>query len=180
MRFIILSFLFLCSCQQAPTKAITETVNPLKQDFVLLDTRTALEFESFSVSGSAHIWWEDFLVRSEGVQKKSSSKYRIDNLEKIIERLASRGVSPTKVIILVGARADAIENLKWNWLLKSLEIRNIKMLSLDQAKSQFAGRRGRPESQSPWKLSQSEDFQNEFILSYSQSCFIKFSAQDCR
>lgn len=180
MRIFLLAFLFLCSCQQRPTKAITETVNPLKQDFVLLDTRAALDFESFSVSGSTHIWWEDFLVRSEGVQKKSGSRYKLDDLEKIIERLASRGVSPIKEIILIGTTADSVENLKWNWLLKSLEIRDIKRISLNQAKTQFAGRRGRPDSEVSWKLTQSEDFQKEFILNFSQKCFIQFSVSDCK
>lgn len=171
--------LFMLSCQQAPTKAMTETVNPMKADVVLLDTRTAFDFESFHVSGSMNIWWEDFLVRRESNQRASKKIYKLDDLEKVIERLASQRVGPYKTIILIGRTKDSAENLKWQWLLKNLELRDIKLLSLEQAKEQFPGRRSRSDSLDSWKLTKSEVLQKELILEAADKCFLNFSSKDC-
>ena len=62
MKFIYLLFLLIFSCQQKMTKAIEESADVFAPRTVLIDTRSALDFQSFHIKGSSNLLVEDFLI----------------------------------------------------------------------------------------------------------------------
>lgn len=167
------------SCQQKPTKAISETAQVFEKKAVLIDTRNPFQFESFHIEGSQNLWSEDFLVL---INPKKKTRILDPDLAQTVERLASKGIHPDKTIILLNGKADAIENKKWKWLLSYLEIKNIELRSLNDLKKSSQGQNNRfakPEPQKSWKLLTSEDFQKDLVLKKSPQCFLSWSAKIC-
>lgn len=120
-----LMVVFLGACQMAPTKIKTEVGGPA-ENTVLVDTRSSLEFSTYHVSGSVHLNTSDFLI----LKNANTQQRQFDpDLEQTIERLAKRGISPDKKIILISNKKDSEENQKWNWLLNKVEVKNVQMIS---------------------------------------------------
>jgi rhodanese-related sulfurtransferase len=174
MKYII-AFLFsvmITGCQQKPTTALEESADIFEAHTVLIDTRSALDFQSFHIKGSSNLLVEDFLILKNPVAKPKNQKRIFDsNLINVIERLATRGINPTKKIYLMGASKDSIENKKWLWLLNNLEITEVSLHSVDQIRKIKNGKFAEITAASPWTLKSNLDFQKEFILNKAQVCF---------
>ena len=103
---VIFAFLLVSTmvgCQQAPTTALEESVDVFAARTVLVDTRSALDFNSFNIKGSTHLLVDDFVVlRNPLAKPKNQKRYFDSNLNNMIERLARRGIHPSKKIILIG------------------------------------------------------------------------------
>ena len=178
-KIIVLSFLILfVGCQSKPTRVLEETVNVFAKDSVMIDTRSAFEYASFHIEGSANLSTSDFLILKD--PKKKS--YVMDpDLAQTIERLAKRGIAPEKKIYLLGNRADSPENKKWQWLLKNLEVEDVVLVEFSEFRKDFKnGRYAQAKSERPWYLKSSEEFQKEFIIKKSKDCFVKWSDTLCK
>jgi 3-mercaptopyruvate sulfurtransferase SseA len=172
--------IFFLGCQQKPTRALEESVNVFNRPVLLLDTRRSLDYVFYHVSGANNVWWQDFVSLDPKTQNRRKRRYIFDkDLTSVIERLAHRGVSPEKTIYLIGYKKDSTENKRWSWLLKLLEISDVKMISMDEARKKFAGRRADPEKENPWALKTSIEFQYEFIINKAQDCFLNFLDSKC-
>ena len=156
----------LGGCQSKPTKVIEESVNVFSTNAVLVDTRSAFLFASFHIEGSVNLNTTDYLV----LQNPKKKIYSLDpDLSQTIERLSRRGIAPFKKIILLSETPNSLENKKWQWLLKNLEVDDIVLMSLDEFKKSYKNRRfGEPNSEEPWTLKASPELQNEFILKKSK------------
>lgn len=178
---LLLGFLFLVACQQKPTRAIEESVNVFDRPIVLLDTRRSLDYASFHVSGSKDLWWQDFVTLDQKTANSRKRKYFFEkDLVPLVERLANRGVSPLKTVYLIGYKQDSTENKRWAWLLKLLEVQDIKLISQDEARKKFPGHRADPTVEKPWTLKTSIEFQYEFIINKAQDCFLSFDDLKCK
>lgn len=172
MKFIYLSFLLIFSCQQKMTKAIEESADVFAPRTVLIDTRSALDFQSFHIKGSSNLLVEDFLILKNPLASVKNQKRSFDsNLINVIERLASRGIHPNKRIYLMGDKKDSIENKKWQWLLNNLDIKEVILSSVDQIRKIKNGKFSELAAEKPWALSLSPVLQKEFILNRAQICF---------
>lgn len=173
---LIVALLFISAvvgCQQAPTTALEESVDVFAARTVLVDTRSALDFNSFNIKGSTNLLVDDFVVLQNPLAKpKNQKRYFDSNLKNMIERLARRGIHPSKKIILIGSKKDSIENKKWKWMMNSLEISEVSLYSLDQVRKIRHGNFAEIEAEQPWELKLSEAEQKEFILSKAQKCFV--------
>jgi hypothetical protein len=168
----LLAGLFV-GCQMAPTTALEESVDVFAARTVLVDTRSALDFNSFNIKGSTNLLVDDFVVLQNPLAKpKNQKRYFDSNLKNMIERLARRGIHPSKKIILIGTKKDSIENKKWKWMLNNLEISEVSMYSLDQVRKIKHGNFAEVEAEQPWEMKLSSDEQKEFILNKAQKCFI--------
>lgn len=181
MQRLLLLFIGLAlgACQQAPTKIAEESAQVFEKKAVLIDTRNPFIFESFHIEGSQNLWWEDFLILT---QPKKRTRVLDPDLQQTVERLASKGIHPSKTIVLLNDRADAIENKKWKWLLSYLEIKNIELKSVSELKKSIKGQNNRfakAEPQSPWKLLTSEDFQKDLVMKKAQKCFLQWNEKSC-
>lgn len=177
--FLLFIVLVLGACQQAPTKMAEESAQVFEKKAVLIDTRNPFIFESFHIEGSQNLWWEDFLILT---QPKKRVRVLDPDLQQTVERLASKGIHPSKTIILLNDRADAIENKKWKWLLSYLEIKNIELKSVSELKKSIKGQNNRfakAEPQSPWKLLTSEDFQKDLVTKKASKCFLQWNEKSC-
>lgn len=176
--FMVFGFLF--SCQQKPTRAIEESVNVFDRPIVLLDTRRSLDYSSYHISGAKDLWWQDFVTVDVKSSNKRKRKYFFEkDLTPLIERLANRGVAPEKTVYLIGYKQDSTENKRWAWLLKLLDVQDVKMISMDEARKKFTGRRAEPASEKPWTLKTSIEFQYEFIINKASECFMAFDDAKC-
>lgn len=165
-------------CQAQPTKVIEESVDVFADRTVLVDTRDAFLYQSFHISGSVNLNSSEFIVL-----KNPKTKKRIfdPDLAQTIERLARRGISPDRHVILISERADDIENKKWRWLLNGLEIEDVTLISMDDFKKKFKMKSyAEAARQEPWVLKMSENLQKELILKKAQSCFVNWSEKNCR
>lgn len=177
-KIIALIFvILLVGCQNNPTKVLEETVNVFAKDSVMIDTRSAFEYASFHIEGSANLNTRDYLV----LQNPKKKTYVMDaDLTQIVERLARRGITPEKTIYLMGSKADSVENKKWQWLLKSLEVEDIYLVSFEEFRKDHKNKKfAKSQPERPWPLKSSEEYQKEFIIKKSKDCFVKWSEKLC-
>lgn len=178
--FLVL-FGFLFSCQQKPTRTIEESVNVFDRPIVLLDTRRSLDYSSYHISGAKDLWWQDFVIVDAKTSNSRKRKYFFEkDMTALIERLANRGLSPEKTVYLIGYKQDSTENKRWSWLLKLLDIQDVRLISMDAARKKFTGRRAEPGVEKPWALKTSFEFQDEFIIKKASECFIAFDDDKCK
>ena len=176
----VILFMIFAGCQQKPTKIIEESAEPFEKNRVLLDTRSALDFASFHIEGSQNLLVEDFLILTNPMAKKRSQKRILDpDLAQVIERLAHKGVAPDKVIFLVGAPKDSVNNKKWKWLLNRLEIDDVRFATIEEISKIKNGRFAAAEKMRPWTLKMSEVLQKELIYKKSADCFVGWSEKKC-
>jgi 3-mercaptopyruvate sulfurtransferase SseA len=165
-------FVFLGACQMAPTKIKTE-VGRSVENIVLVDTRSSLEYSTYHLSGSVHLSTSDFLI----LKNVNTQQRQFDpDLEQTIERLAKRGISPNKKIVLISNKKDSEENQKWNWLLKKIQVKNIQLLSLDEyikANSPLVPK-PQPERNEVWSVDNKSE-----ILKQASSCFVNWNSKSC-
>ena len=104
---LVLLSLVILSCQQKPTRISEESAQVFDSRVVLIDTRSALNYESFHIEGSENLLVDDFLIL-----KNPKSKTRIfdPDLLQTVERLANKGIHPSKFILLIGDKEDSIDN----------------------------------------------------------------------
>lgn len=165
-------------CQQKPTKSIEETSNSIfKVQTVLVDTRTAFLFQSFHIPGSVNLVTSDFII----LKDPRTKKYILDpDLNQTIERLARKGVSPDRHIVLLSTEKNSVENKKWNWLLRNLNFEDIEMSSVDEFNLKHKNARyAEPSRADVWTIKLSEPLQNEFVIKKGVSCFVGWSDKTC-
>ena len=173
--FLQISFVFfVLGCQLKPTKLVEEVGGASEEILILVDTRTALEFSTYHVSGSIHLNSQDYLILSNPVKKIRTLD---PDLEQVIERLSRRGISPLKKIKLIGEKKNSLENKKWHWLLKELNISQIERMSLDEYIELNRPLRPKPEPARTdvWSVENKKK-----ILDQSTLCFSSFSDSLCR
>lgn len=173
IKALALAFILgLVGCQMKPTKTSDEAGNR-DAGRVLVDTRTSLQYESFHVAGSVHLRSDDYLVL-----QNARTKTRIldPDIEQIVERLARRGVSPQREIVLLSEKADSIENKKWNWLLLQLGVKNVVMMSLQTYREVNKGRPplSPPEKAAVWSIERPQ-----LLKAQAQQCFVAWSDEKC-
>ncbi len=173
--FVVLTGLM--GCQQAPTKALEQTTNIFAEETVLVDTRNSFLYASSHLQGSLNLVTDDFLIK----KNLKVRQYLIDpDLSQTIERLARRGIHPSKKVVLLGETKNSVENLKWAWLLKLLGVDKIQMISQGEfRKSHPNARYQDPDRAEPWILDLSPELQQEFILNKAPDCFVLWSAKKC-
>lgn len=179
VKIVALSLLILfVGCQSKPTKVIEETVNVFAKDTVMIDTRNAFDYASFHIEGSVNLSTNDYLILKDPRKKT----YAMDpDLVQTIERLAKRGIIPEKKIYLIGKQADSLENKKWQWLLKNLEVEDVVLVEFSEFRRDSKNvRYAQPKPERPWYLKTSEEFQKEFIVKKSKDCFVKWSEKQCK
>lgn len=163
---------FLFGCQTKPTKIKEESANRDKNT-VLVDTRSSFEFAGFHFSGSVNLNSESFLIL-----KNPKTKKRIldPDITQIIERLAKRGISPLKSVILISNKKDSNENKKMNWLLRKLEISDVTMMGFDEFRIINKNRvpQAPPESEPVWGV-----VDTQIILKNADQCFVNWSDENC-
>ena len=167
-----LMFFFLGACQMAPTKIKTEVGGPAEST-VLVDTRSSLEFSTYHVSGSVHLNTSDFLI----LKNANTQQRQFDpDLEQTIERLAKRGISPQKKIILISNKKDSEENQKWNWLLNKVQVTKVELTSLDEYIKANAPIRPKPqpERNEAWPVENKSE-----ILKQAATCFLNWNSSLC-
>lgn len=170
----LISILLFCGCQSAPTK-LKEEVGALAEDnVVLVDTRTALEYSTYHVSGSVHLSSQDFLILN-NVAKKT--RMLDPDLEQVVERLARRGISPLKKIKLLADKKDSIELKKWQWLLQQLSVLQVEIYGLQDYIEVNRPLRPKPEPQRAevWIVENKKN-----ILEKSKFCFVSFDVINCK
>lgn len=167
-----LILIFVGACQMAPTKIKTEVGGPV-ENTVLVDTRSSLEYSTYHVSGSVHLNSSDFLIL-----KNINTQQRLfdPDIEQTIERLAKRGISPNKKIILISNQKDSEENKKWNWLLKNIQVQNIELTSLDEYIKANSPLRPKPqpERNEVWPIHNKNE-----ILKLAPTCFVLWTPNTC-
>ena len=176
--FLLLLSLVILSCQQKPTRISEESAQVFDARVVLIDTRSALNYESFHIEGSENLLVEDFLIL-----QNPKSKIRIfdPDLAQTVERLAKKGIHPSKFIVLIGDKEDSIDNKKWKWLLSYLEISQIKTTSIDEVRKMKNPKWKKADRMPSWKLLTSEDFQNDLIKNKIPRCFsVKITKWDSK
>lgn len=184
-RFVVFAgfLVFLqAGCQHAPTTIMEETVDALYDRTVLIDTRQAFKYASYHIEGSINLETSSFLIIK---NPKSNLRQMDPDLMQTIERLARRGVTPNKNVILLSDIADDLENKKWNWLLIRLEITDVQRISIAEFKKQLVAKRrvdrfATPKSEDPWVLHTSSELLNDLILKKSQDCFVNWSDAKCK
>lgn len=172
--FLVLS---VVGCQQKPTKSIEEVSNVFRTETVLVDTRSAFLFASSHIKGSVNLETADFLLLKDPRLKK---RIFDPDLIQTIERLAKKGIHPSKKVLLLSDTKNSDENKKWTWLLRLLEIEDIESMALDDFRKQFKNARyADPDRATPWTLKLSSELQNEFIISRAPNCFVVWSLKKC-
>lgn len=177
----VLQFVVL-ACQQKPTRVLEESSNPYAMDTVLVDTRSAFQYASYHIEGSINLESASYLILKD---TRAKTRKLDPDMAQIIERLARRGLSPNKKVILLSTKASDIENKKWNWLLKNLEINDVRLSSLEDFKKELVlkklhDRFMTPSSAEPWTLHLSSEMQEELIYKKSDQCFVSWSDSKCK
>jgi hypothetical protein len=167
-----LALIIFAGCAQAPTK-VENSVGGEPVGTVLADTRSHLEYTTYHVKGSVHLSSSDFLIL-----KDARSKTRVldPDLAQTVERLANKGISPLKTVVLVSETADAVENKKWNWLLRQLGVNDVNMISLAQFRVINSHLRPMPE---PKRMPVWEIKNPKLILDNADKCFVNWSEETC-
>ncbi|MEQ1723609.1 MAG: rhodanese-like domain-containing protein [Pseudobdellovibrio sp.] len=173
-KLVLFAFaIIVAACQQAPTRFEEQTVNTYNKNVVLVDTRPAFEFATYHVPGSVNLNSSDYLIL-----KNAKTKKRVldPDLAQTVERLARRGISPLKSIVLLADKSNSEENKKWNWLLMQLGVQDVVMLPIDNYKKMNknlvpqAGAQAAP----VWTV------QNQkLILQKADLCFVTWSDANC-
>ncbi|MGZ3725335.1 MAG: rhodanese-like domain-containing protein [Pseudobdellovibrio sp.] len=166
--FLLASLLILDGCKSAPTK-LKEEVGGAADNTVLADTRSAFEFSTYHVSGSVSLNSEDFLI----LKNANDKSRKLDpDTDQIIERLARRGISPLKKVVLIAAKKDSPEAKKWEWLLRKLNVINLETTSLnDYIKNNKPLRpKPDPERTDVWMVENAPK-----LLEKSDACFVNWS-----
>ena len=185
---LVICFLFE-SCKSLPL-AGSVPVTEVKSDFqnfkddqvVYVDTRSALEYESFHIPGTVHLWWEDFLYSG---SIKSNQKFFEPELKNLVRRLALKGVQPDKQLILIHNKNDSSELLRWVWLFKKIKIENVQIKTLEHLKQNSKGQNRRfqePLAQETWndlKGWNQAEYQDK-VLKLATKCFVSFQADSCK
>lgn len=168
----LLLIVFLAGCAQAPTKAVN-SVGGDSNPVVLADTRSPLDYNSFHVKGSINLNTADFLIL-----KNPKTKLRIldPDLTQTVERLAKKGISPFKTVLLISETENDLEGKKWNWLLRQLGVTDVKMSTLAQFRVINSHLRPQPE---PPRMPAWEIKDPRIILENSQKCFVEWSETGC-
>lgn len=180
-NFYLLSILFFVGCKHEPTKIIEQTTDVYGKNIVLLDTRQALAFTSFHVQGSQSLNTTDFVILKNPLAKAANKKRVFDpDLTQTLRRLALKGISPEMTVYLIGDVKNSVENKKWRWLLSYLEIRDVRLFSLDEVRKMKNGRFTEAEKKSEWILKSSVEYQTEFIHKKAPNCFVGWSDQLCK
>lgn len=177
--FCLFFLIFSFGCQLSPTKISQENAGSLKNT-VFVDTRSALEYESFHLEGSIHLQTSDFLVLQNGLSKNKKNRVLDPDLKSVIERLAIKGIHPDRKIILMGSPANSIETLKWNWLLKHIEVLNTEVISFEDAKKMYQRQIQKPTSLDPWILKTEKTIVEERIYKKSSQCFVQWLDGFCQ
>ena len=152
-------------------------MNVFAYNTVIVDTRSGFDYASFHIPGSINLESSQFLILKNPLK---GLRIMDPDLVQIIERLARRGVSPEKKVILISQKANSDENKKWQWLLRNLQIEDISVTSLEEFRKKFPNRQfAEPTRSEVWALQISEDLQNEFILKKSSDCFVTWSDKKC-
>lgn len=170
--FAIAAALVFSGCQSKPTLVKTETVTPGPESLVIADLRPGFEFVSFHVPGSVHLDSADYLI----LKNTKPKKYALDaDLEQTIERLARKGLSPDKKVLLLYSK-DIFEMKKWSWFLHQLGFNEVDSQLFGEYVDEHKNMRPRdnPEAVSVWSIQNSEA-----ILKKSDSCFVKYSEKLC-
>lgn len=166
---ILAALLSLAAC--APTATVVkEEVAPSERVVapVLVDTRPGFQFTASHLPGSIHLESADFIVL-----KSITKKERIfdPDLQQTIERLAKRGVSPLKRIILISEKADSLENKKWSWLLNQLGVLHVERMSLKSyVEKNKPVPQAEPDPQAPWTVDNAAE-----IVKKAADCFANWS-----
>lgn len=140
---------------------------------VLVDTRSALDFESFHISGSVHLNSQDFIILK---NPKTNLRILDPDVAQTIERMAKRGLSPLKSVILISHKKDSVENKKWNWLLHKLDINDVSFMSIEEFRVLNHGLRPQPEAGRMPVWEPHNGFQ---AIEKSHECFINWSEESC-
>ncbi len=169
----VLLMLGLGACQSQPTQLKQEVGGTDPKNRVLIDTRSSFDYESFHVSGSINLNTGDFLILKNA---KTQTRILDPDVNQIVERLAKKGVSPLKPVILIGEIKNSFENRKWRWLLKQLDVRDVTTSGLEEFRSQNNSLVPvpKPESMPVWTLENQIE-----IRSKSEKCFVNWSDSDC-
>lgn len=181
MKFLSILFfvIFSVGCQLSPTKISEESSGALK-NIVFVDTRSALEFESFHLEGSIHLQTSDFLILQNGLSKNKKNRILDPDLKSIIQRLAIKGVHPERKIVLMGSPAKSVESLKWNWLLKQIDVLNVEMVSFEEAKKKYQRQIQKPISTDAWTLNTEISLVQETVFKKSNQCFVQWLDGFCQ
>lgn len=171
--FLFCSVLLLISCQSQPTLLKQEVSSQDNKNLVLVDTRSAFDFTGFHLSGSVNLNSGDFLILK---NPKTGRRILDPDINQIVERLAHRGISPLRSIILLAEKKDSAENKKWRWLLNQLQIRDVVMMSIEEFRIQKKNLvpQATPTAVSVWEV---KGFKN--ILSKADRCFVNWTDSDC-
>ena len=175
--FTIFYFLILNGCQQKATRSIEEVSNVFTVETVLVDTRSAFLFASGNIRGSINLESRDFIIL-----KNVKTKKRVfdPDLKQTNERLAKKGIHPSKKVFLIGDSKNSDENKKWSWLLKLLEIDSVETISFDEFKKEYKNTRyANPSREEPWEIKLSPELQQEFIFKKAPDCFVVWSPKKC-
>lgn len=155
----------------APTATVVKEevgVNEKAIAPVLVDTRPNFQFTASHLQGSIHLESSDFIIL-----KSAAKKERIfdPDLQQTIERLAKRGISPLKRIILISEKADSLENKKWTWLLNQLGVLHIERVSLKSyVEKNKPVPMAEPDPQAPWTVENGPE-----IVKKAEKCFANWS-----
>jgi 3-mercaptopyruvate sulfurtransferase SseA len=167
----------IVGCKSGPTKIMEESVNVFADNIVLVDTHSSFYFSSYHLKGSVNLVTTDFLIL-----KNPRTKRRIldPDLNQTIERLAKRGISPTRRVVLLSDKAQSVESKKWRWLLKNLEVENVTIMTIAEFKKSAQFKEySDPQPEPVWALRSSADMQKEFILKKSKICFLNWNEKKC-
>ncbi len=166
---VFAGLLSLSACVPTAT-VIKEEVAPNQRVAapVLIDTRPNFQFTASHLPGSLHLESSDYVIL-----KSAATKERIfdPDLQQTIERLAKRGISPLKKIILISDKADSLENKKWTWLLNQLGVLNITRVSLKSyVQKNKPIPQAEPDPQTPWAVDNAPE-----IVRKAADCFANWS-----
>lgn len=170
---LFLISVLITSCQSQPTVIKQEVSTQDFKNRVLVDTRSAFEFAGFHIAGSISLNSGDYQILK---NPKTEKRVLDPDLVQIVERLAKRGISPLKQVILLGSAGAETETLKWRWLLKQLDVRNIEIVSFEdyRARHKNAVPQAAPEAVPVWEVKNPKA-----ILSRADKCFVNWSPTDC-
>jgi hypothetical protein len=115
--------------------------------------------------------------------KNPKTKLRVfdSDLKQTIDRLAHRGITPEKKVILLSDTVASVESKKWKWLLKNLEVENVVIMTIAEFKQQHKTKPyAEPQPEAVWELKTSENLQKEFIIKKAKDCFVKWSEKICQ
>lgn len=172
IRILLLVVLF--GCQTKPTQIKEESVTRYDKDVVLVDTRSAFDYASFHISGSVNLNSGDFLILK---NPKTYQRILDPDIDQVIERLAKRGISPLRSIVLISDKKDSDDNKKWRWLLRQLDVRDVTLTSLEIYRTQNKSLvpQAMPDSVPVWQIKNTK-----VIFKKSEQCFVNWSDENCR